>query len=131
MVQGDRPRLDVRPDAHLRGRPDDDVDLPGAALLEQECLLAVVVGLVDEADPGRVHAARDELVPQVLVDVEGGGAGRGAQVAEHDRHRTLDLRVLLKRLAEPQSVAERVRDHDGWAAGEGWVNARAKLGVWA
>ena len=52
-------------------------------------------------------------------------------VALTHRHRTLDLRVLLKRLAEPQSVAERVRDHDGWAAGEGWVNARAEIGVWA
>lgn len=54
-----------------------------------------------------------------------------AHVAFDDRHRTLDLKVLLKRLAEPQSVAERVLDHDGWAAGEGWVNARAELGMWA
>lgn len=55
----------------------------------------------------------------------------GTQLAFDDRHRTLDLKVLLKRLAEPQSVAERVLDHDGWAAGEGWVNARAELGMWA
>lgn len=72
-----------------------------------------------------------DLIRQWLGHLVSGQVRDRSDFAIDHRHRTLDLRVLLKRLAEPQSVAERVRDHDGWAAGEGWVNVRAELGVWA
>ena len=70
VVQGDGAILDVGADAHLGRGADEDVDLPGAALLEQQGLLAVVGCVVDELHSAGVHAAFGEQAAQVAVDVE-------------------------------------------------------------
>lgn len=81
-VHRDRPRLYVRPDAHLLGRADQHRDVPGAGSREQPGFLGVVLGFVDVADLMPWDAAGGELLAQLVIGVP--TVAGCAEVAEDD-----------------------------------------------
>ena len=94
VMQRDRARLDVGPDAHLLGGADDHRHLAGAARLEQPRLLGVVAGLVDEPHLLGGDPALGEQQPQLVIGVPALLLG-GRQIAEDDLQRAGDGRFQV------------------------------------
>ena len=93
MVQRNRARLHVRPDAHLRRRPDQNRDMASRRGREQPRLVGVGFRFVNITDGLSRHPTIDQLQTQLVIRIPPVGFRR-AQVTEHQLQRARRRRRL-------------------------------------
>ena len=74
--------LDIRTGSHLLRTAHQDADIPSAYLLEQLQLLCFGIRFVDELYLIGGYATGNQLLPDVVIDIEGAVVFRRRQVAE-------------------------------------------------